>query len=274
MALGKISWTLLDQHQSALNKAGTQTSTLGTPALPTGSDWPTYLHDAQRTSASNETLISTANASSLTKYWSFKTKGIIAAEAVVVGGIVYVGSWDGYEYALNQLDGKLIWKQFLGITDVSNTAGCYPPKPGITSTATIANGVLYVGGGDRYWYALDALKGTILWKVDTGNNSSDPNDPNHVNSPDAGHYNWSSPLLYNGSAYIGVASECDNPLVQGEVMQVSLATHQVTNVFKDVPDGQVGGGVWTSPSVDPATNSIFISSGTQQGTAAPLASCL
>ena len=109
-----------------------------------------------------------------------------------------------------------------------------------------------LGGGDAYWYALNAKTGAILWKVFTGDNS-----------PAGGHYNWSSPVLYNGYAYIGVASEGDCPLVPGQILQVSLSTHQVTNTFTMAPYGQVGGGVWTSPSIDPTTNSIFVSTGTR-----------
>ena len=41
----------------------------------------------------------------------------------------------------------------------------------------------------------------MLWKVFTGNAS-------------AGYYNWSSPLIVNGAAYIGIASNCDKPLVR------------------------------------------------------------
>ena len=52
----------------------------------------------------------------LSKLWTFKTGGIIAASAAVVEGTVYVGSWDGYEYALDQMTGTLKWKTFLGIT--------------------------------------------------------------------------------------------------------------------------------------------------------------
>ncbi|MBV9524326.1 MAG: hypothetical protein JOZ46_00770, partial [Candidatus Dormibacteraeota bacterium] len=52
-------------------------------------------------------------------------------------------------------------------------------------------------------------------------------------------------------------------LVQGQLMQVNLATHAVTNLAKFVPDGgQVGGGIWTTPTVDPSTNTVFVSTGT------------
>jgi uncharacterized repeat protein (TIGR01451 family) len=83
------------------------------------------------------------------------------------------------------------------------------------------------------------------------------------NSPTGGHYNWASPLIHNGYAYVGTASLCDDPLVQGQLLQVDLSTHQIVKAFNAVPNGQVGGGIWTSPSLDASTNTIYVSTGTQ-----------
>jgi hypothetical protein len=66
----------------------------------------------------------------------------------------------------------------------------------------------------------------------------------------------------NGYAYIGIASNCDAPLVQGQLLKVSLSSHQVVATFNVVPDGQLGGGIWTTPAFDTATNTIFVSTGT------------
>lgn len=217
-----------------------------TPARAATGDWPTFLHDSQRTAAGTDTTISTANASQLALQWAFKTGGPIAASPTVVGGIVYVGSWDGYEYALNATTGALVWKTFLGQT----TAPCYPQLAGVSSGADVENGVVYVGGGDSYWYALDATTGNVLWKFFVGDNTK-------------GWYNWASPLIYNGYAYIGTSSVGDCPLVPGQLLQVSLSTHQVVNTFNAVPAGQVGGGIWTSPSIDSSTNTIFVTTGTR-----------
>jgi outer membrane protein assembly factor BamB len=217
-----------------------------TPARAASGDWPTFLHDTQRTAASNDTTISTSNAAQLALKWAFKTGGPIAASPTVVGGIVYVGSWDGYEYALNATTGALVWKTFLGQT----TAPCYPQLAGVSSAADVENGVVYVGGGDSNWYALDATTGAVLWSVFVGDNTK-------------GWYNWASPLIYNGYAYIGTSSVGDCPLIQGQLLQVSLTTHQVVNSVSFVPQGQVGGGVWTTPSLDTSTNTIFVTTGTR-----------
>src|SRR6266700_1082785 len=216
------------------------------PARAASGDWPTFLHDPQRTAAGNDTTISTGNAAQLALKWAFNTGGPIAASPTVVGGLVYAGSWDGYEYALNATTGALVWKTFLGQT----TAPCYPQLAGVSSAADVENGVVYVGGGDSNWYALDAATGTILWSVFVGDNTK-------------GWYNWASPLIYNGYAYIGTSSVGDCPLIPGQLLQVNLTTHQIVNTFNFVPQGQVGGGIWTSPSIDTSTNTIFVTTGTR-----------
>ncbi len=221
------------------------------PALAAAGDWPTYLHDPQRTAADRTvTGLSPSIAPNLVQRWADRTGGAVLSSPTVVGGVVYVGSGDGYEYALNATTGATIWKTFLGVTSAPD---CNPPIVGVSSAATVQDGVLYAGGGDAYWYALDAATGVVLWRVFTGDNSAT-----------GGHYNWSSPLIYNGFGYIGIASLGDCPLVQGQLLQVSLSTHTVTRTLDIVPPGRVGGGIWTSPAVEAATNTLFVTTGTQE----------
>ena len=222
-----------------------------TAQAATQDDWPTSLHDVSRDGASADTTISSSQAPDLTKLWSYSTGAPIASQPAIVNGVAYVGSWDGYEYALNASTGAVIWKTYLGVTD--GESDCNPQTAGVSSAATVLDGVVYVGGGDSNWYALDASTGSVLWDVPTGDNSAA-----------GGHYNWSSPLIVNGYAYVGVASLGDCPLVQGQLLQVDLATHQIVNTLNLVPDGSVGGGIWTSPAYDPALNEIFTVTGTEE----------
>jgi outer membrane protein assembly factor BamB len=225
------------------------------PTAATASqDWPTYLQNAARTNATTDGTLTAAGAPNLALDWTYQTGGPIATSASVVGTTAYVGSWDGYEYAINTTTGALIWKTYTGIT---TDPACNPATIGITSAAAVVNGVVYVGGGGPYFYALDASTGAILWQVYTGDNSQT-----------GAHYNWSSPLIVNGYAYIGIASNCDNPLVQGQLLQVPISgaqQGQIINTYNFVPNGQVGGGIWTSPTYDTATNTIFLSTGTLAG---------
>lgn len=214
-------------------------------------DWPTYLHDVARSSATTDATLGKAKAPNMTVKWAFQAGGALATSASIVGTTAYIGAWDGYEYAINTTTGAVIWKTNLG-TNVD--AGCNPSVIGVTSAAAVVNGVVYVGGGGPYWYALNATTGAVLWKVYTGKTGQT-----------GAHYNWSSPLIVGNYAYIGIASNCDNPLVQGKLLQVAISganTGKIVKIHNFVPKGQVGGGVWTSPTYDAATNSIFVSTGT------------
>ncbi|MGD0284529.1 MAG: PQQ-binding-like beta-propeller repeat protein, partial [Candidatus Saccharimonadales bacterium] len=214
-------------------------------------EWTTSLHDISRDSSSTDTSFSTSNVAQLTKIWSYATGSPIASQPAIVDGVAYVGSWNGYEYAFNLTTGAVLWKTYLGVT-VGNS-DCDPQSAGVSSAPTVLNGVVYVGGGADYWYALSASTGAVLWDVYTGDSSAA-----------GGHYNWSSPLILNGYAYIGVASLGDCPLVQGQLMKVNISTGAVISTLNLVPNGEVGGGIWTSPSYDPTTNRIFAVTGTEQ----------
>jgi outer membrane protein assembly factor BamB len=206
-----------------------------------------YRDNVERSGASSESVLSAANAPYLDQKWTYDTGATVASSPAIVGNSVYVGSWNGFEYALNATTGSVLWKTFLGKDD---DPACYPPDLGVTSSAAVSNGVVYVGGGDSYWYALSAATGAVLWDLFTG-----PSTEN------GGNYNWSSPLIYGNYAYIGVASNCSGPSVQGKLLKVSLTTHQVVATADMVPNGQVGGGIWSSPTLNPATDTIFVATG-------------
>lgn len=219
--------------------------------------WSTYLHDAARTgsaSADSDSILQLSDsdlgpstAGSLRMLWNYTTQGPIAAQPVVAGGTVYIGSYDGVFYALNEANGAKKWATSLGTVLQTN---CSSFPRGITSTATVVGSVVYVGGGTPYWYALDAKNGKVLWKVFTGNSSS--------------YYNWASPLIVGNFAYIGLASGCDKPLIPGQLWMLDLANHSVVHVFHVVQAPGTGGSIWTSPTYDAATHTVFVTTGNGQ----------
>jgi outer membrane protein assembly factor BamB len=177
-----------------------------------------------------------------------QTRGSIAARPVESKGVVFAGSWDGREYAIRAKNGRVLWKRGLGTT--SSDRCPHYKSAGITSAPVVAGGSAYLGGGGPYWYALNAATGAVRWRVPTGDNS-----------PAGGHYNWSSPALFGGHAFVGVASLCDQPLVQGQLLRVDLASHAIDGVWNVVPDGAVGGTIWTTPVVEPARKRLFLTTG-------------
>jgi len=196
------------------------------------SDWTIYGYDQARSNYNTaETIINPGSASGLKQLWAIAEGSTISTQPTVVNGKIYWGSWDGIEHATN-LDGSQAWTANLG-TVTSPTCG----SAGIFSSAAVAtvaiNGVstsvVFVGGGDTQFYALNAATGAVIWHTQVGA------QPNNVI--------WASPLFYNGSIYISTASLCDNPLTQGQVFRLDASTGAILNTFNVVANGCGGGGV-------------------------------
>jgi len=215
-------------------------------ALPLD-DWPMFLHDVSRSSFnSDEVRLSPANAANLKVKWTFQSDGVMAAQPIVVGDMVYEGAWSGNMFAVDRETGQVRWKIDLGNTTGGND--CMPQTAGITSAPHVVDGVLYIGGGGAYKYALDAKTGTPIWRFYSGDNSAE-----------GGAYNWDSPAVFNGLVYTGIASFCDRPFVQGKVWALNAKTGAVAKEVNLVRDGELGGGIWTSPTIDPRTRAVYVS---------------
>ena len=215
-------------------------------------DWPTFLQGDGRSGYNGaETHITVQTAANLVSYSAYHAGGGITAQPVVVKGVTYWGSWDGYEHATT-LDGKLLWSTYLGVTRNIN---CGYNVLGVASTATVAQvtignhpvSVVFVAGGNGYFYALNALNGKIVWSTMLGQTPQ--------------YFIWSSPLLYQGSIYEGVASLGDCPNAQGQLVQMDAATGQVENDFAVVPDDCTGGSIWSSPTLNTHTGELYVTTG-------------
>jgi polyvinyl alcohol dehydrogenase (cytochrome) len=235
---------------------------LTTQAQSAGVDWPKYLHDNGSSGFTTETLINATNALALAARsgWSVHDAAgaVISTQPVVVNGLIYWGSWDGLEHATPTSGGSDTWSVNLG---KSSTPAC--GTIGVASTADIANvgtapylfvgggGSSIAGGGQAQLYALNPATGAVYWHTPLGA------------APD--NQIWSSPAVYtaNGqtSVYVGLASFCDDPLVQGELFQVDAATGTVQHVFSTVPAGCLGATIWGSPTIDPTDGSVYVATG-------------
>ena len=115
-------------------------------AAATSQDWPMFLHDSARSGATTDANLTTANVSNLKKAFAYKTGASIATSVSIVGTTAYVGSWDGYEYAINVGNGALIWKQFLGTT---SDPGCHRYSLGAKRLAIFSDHTKSVLLGDN-----------------------------------------------------------------------------------------------------------------------------
>ena len=79
---------------------------------------------------------------------------IFSRPVVDQDGIIYVGSTDGNIYALDQMDGKVVWQ--------------YPTGGPVVSSPVLGpDGTIYTGSDDAKLYALNP-DGSLLWSAATG----------------------------------------------------------------------------------------------------------
>ena len=140
------------------------------PPQTSVSPWSMKCHDKRHTSRSP---YSTANVTGLEK-WRFKTGSWIEdGGAIGEDGTIYIGSWDGYLYAVNP-NGTLKWKYDVGLFVWS-------------SPAIAEDGTLYVTSSG--YHRLDAVypNGTRKWRFNAEDSI------------------WSSPAIAeDGTIYFGI----------------------------------------------------------------------
>lgn len=84
----------------------------------------------------------------------------------MANGVVYFPSWNGYLYAVNALNGDLIWKQNLGeLTGLSGT-GTIVDVCVSRSTPTVVGDRLIIGiYGPAVVIAVTRLAGNLIWST-------------------------------------------------------------------------------------------------------------
>ena len=188
-------------------------------------NWPAYLRGPLHSSFSpGQTTITPASASALTPKWRFfanlkikpnsSVPGFLASPTVV-GGNIYIGASSGWFYKLNALTGQVLAKRFIGYQPKLTCAG----PTGVVSTATVqrdgkAGPMVYVGGPDGYLYALRGSNLSVAWRSVIAIPSKKVNN----------FFQWSSPTVTGGRIFIGISSNCDEPLVRAGLVSYSQLT--------------------------------------------------
>ncbi len=80
--------------------------------------------------------------------------GSFSQKPLIHEGIVYVGSMDHHVYAIDAVNGALVWK-------FRAEGGFFLSSP------VISEGIIYIGSYDHNMYALDAETGKLAWKFRT-----------------------------------------------------------------------------------------------------------
>ena len=150
--------------------------------------------------------------------WRARTGGRIRAAPAVVDKRAYVGSFDGSVYAVDVVTGKQIWRY--DTEGAKLKSGDYGfDRRSIQSSPSVSGGVVYVGARDGFLYAIDAMTGTLRWRVDH-------------------HVSWinSSPAVDQGVVFAGSSD--------AHFLQAVDATSG-----KELWKAQSEGIVWSSPAV-------------------------
>jgi polyvinyl alcohol dehydrogenase (cytochrome) len=220
-------------------------------AAKVGSQPSTYAANNSRTGYSNDSSITTRNAARLLQRWHLTVTAPISDQPIVHDGVIYWGDWNGDMHATT-VSGRKLWSTPLGVEAKPSACPFQLATQGIVSSPTVATlrgrTVVWVGGGDGQLVALSASNGKIVWRSVLGA------APEHVL--------WSSPALYRGSIYEGVASFNDCPEVNAGFYRVNASTGAVQAMYQaPAPAGCMGAGVWSSPSISPSDNSVYITTG-------------
>jgi outer membrane protein assembly factor BamB len=225
--------------------AWSASATAARAAGPLTGSWSAYLSGPLHTSYSrSQTAITPGNAAQLVQKWSQSLGAPYLASPTVAGGSVYIGTARGWFYRLGVHTGKVLAKIYIGRQP---TLTC--PARGVSATATVARDprthalTVYVAGGNGYLYALRATTLTRQWRSVIAIPSRKISN----------YYNWSSPTVAHGKIYVGVSSNCDQPLIRGGVLAFRQASGAKLAEFYTVPAGpkNAGGSVWSSIGVAP-----------------------
>jgi outer membrane protein assembly factor BamB len=220
-----------------------------TPASADDGVTATYLYGNAHTSFdSSETAINASTASSLSLLWS-KYSGSdewSTNQPIEANGQIFWSDWSGTLHATNTVTHEDDWTSALGTT-TSTCGGVTWPDSSATVATVGGVSTVFIGGGTRQVEALNAVTGQVIWDTQL---STDPSG-----------MVWTSPALYDGSIYMGMASAGSCPDVRGELFKLDDVTGAIEATFYSVPQGCIGGGIWSSPTIDEATGILYVGTG-------------
>ncbi|HET9660363.1 MAG TPA: PQQ-binding-like beta-propeller repeat protein [Thermomicrobiales bacterium] len=212
------------------------------PLLPTA-QWQFYGSDISGSRSIGSTL-EAATASGLQQFWSLPVGGPVSATPVIADGVAYVGSYDGNLYAIELSTGKVPWIYATGAAVPEPNLGI---PLGITGSAAIESGIVYVGDAGATVHAVDVASGQPVWTANVDDQESASI--------------WSSPVVWNGVLYVGVASIAKEAGFRGSVVALDAASGETAWQTYMVPEGADGAGVFDVPAIDPDRNLVIV--GTQ-----------
>jgi polyvinyl alcohol dehydrogenase (cytochrome) len=252
------------------------TAAMALPSTAGPGWWPMAGQNINDThSQSAEYAISPARAGGLTPKWVLATAGAVAATPTVDDGAVYVPDLGGKLWALAAGSGQVLWSHAIsGYTGVAGDVSRISPAV-YGNELILGDGLLPSSAATgAHVFAVDRNSGTLLWStlVDS--------DPLAIIT--------SSPVVYNGIAYLGISSKeevlaAPPGVFRGAVVALNASTGKILwksytvpsnngNSDTNLPGFYSGNSVWAStPVVDPARGLLYV--GTGNNYTAPPGTC-
>ncbi len=207
-----------------------------------------YLKDLTHSSFNNsETQLNIRTVATLRPAWTTPLGGSLSAGVTLTNGEIYIGNWSGNFSRVDAQSGNILWTKFVGKAPNPAESTCMPGI-GVAAQPTVLGNTVYVAGGDSAVYAFDKSNGNQLWRVPLAD-------------PSTGSYLWASMVPYNNALFVGVSSLGDCPLVRGALARIDLANPQKPLIRYLASADLTGAGIWSTPAVDAATNTIFAATG-------------
>jgi polyvinyl alcohol dehydrogenase (cytochrome) len=234
-------------------------------ADPVKKQWLSSGQDIQNTRNNDkEARIGVGNVDRLGIKWTYAADGDISATATVDDDSVFITDLGGSIHRLNRDTGALVWKK--SVNDLIPSPMFSPPNKSRTSLA-IAGDTVVFGTQTGAWVAAVSKKdGHLLWST--------------LLSPHPFAIVTSSPVIYGGRIYVGVASSEEGaaPFLYGipgytccssggSAAALDLKTGAIiwqtyTVSPSRIAEGFSGGGVWGSTiAIDTKRNSAYVTTG-------------
>jgi len=205
-----------------------------------GGDWATYGEDLHGTQHQvHETVIGRSNVAQLRRAWATGNTGYQSPPPIVARGCVFINT-GGHIEALALRTGRLVWR-----STGADTSG--------TFAVMVVNGRVHVGinyNGRPKAAAFDVRNGHLLWL-------SDEIYFGYKTTQQA------SAIVYRGIQVLFTTGPDFDPKAREGYGLIDAATGKVLYKTTTIPQAQLdkgyaGGGVWGTPTVDPATSYLYV----------------
>jgi outer membrane protein assembly factor BamB len=184
--------------------------------------------------------------------WTHVENGWMLGIPTVSHSIVYEGTTRGAVLALDERDGRVLWRAALG----ANPDETYGNPRGVISSVVVGANVAYAVSGSCWAAAFDATSGRTLWK-------------RRVCSIAKNDDTYASPALGDGRLLLSIDVIADRPTDTGREIALDAATGAPVWSFSPVRYRGTGGGISATPAIDARRGIAIVGTGNPTPMSAP-----